>query len=40
MFEVELENGIEKLGPSAITIADFEGLEGHSKSILKRIRRK
>tara|TARA_B100001093_G_scaffold506887_1_gene566561 strand:+ start:2397 stop:3680 length:1284 start_codon:yes stop_codon:yes gene_type:complete len=34
------KNGIEKLGPSAITIADFEGLEGHSKSILKRIRRK
>ena len=32
--------GIETLGPSAITIANFEGLDGHSKSILKRIRRK
>ncbi len=32
--------GIESLGPSAITIANFEGLEGHSKSIFKRIRRK
>ena len=25
--------GIEKLGPSAITIADFEGLKGHSESV-------
>ena len=34
------KNGIVSLGPSAITIANFEGLEGHSKSILKRIRKK
>jgi histidinol dehydrogenase len=34
------KNGIESLGPSAITIANFEGLEGHSKSILNRIRKK
>ena len=34
------KKGIESLGPSAITIANLEGLEGHSKSILKRIRRK
>ena len=34
------KKGIEKLGPSAIRLANFEGLEGHSKSILKRIRGK
>ena len=32
--------GIDKLGPSAITLANYEGLEFHAKSILKRIRRK
>jgi histidinol dehydrogenase len=34
------KKGIESLGPSAITIANLEGLEGHSKSILKRMRSK
>ncbi len=34
------KKGIETLGPSAITLANFEGLEGHSKSIKLRIRRK
>jgi len=32
--------GIDKLGPSAITLANYEGLEFHAKSIIKRIRRK
>ena len=32
--------GMEKLGPSAITLANFEGLAGHAQSIKKRIRRK
>jgi len=34
------KKGIETLGPSAITLANFEGLEGHSKSIKLRIGRK
>ena len=34
------KKGIETLGPSAITLANFEGLEGHAKSIKIRIRRK
>ncbi len=34
------KKGIETLGPSAITLANFEGLEGHAKSIELRIRRK
>ena len=32
--------GIDKLGPSAITLANYESLEFHAKSIIKRIRRK
>tara|TARA_B100000900_G_scaffold383778_1_gene372014 strand:- start:586 stop:1872 length:1287 start_codon:yes stop_codon:yes gene_type:complete len=32
--------GIESLGPSAITLANYEGLKAHAKSIVKRIRRK
>ncbi|MBA1340070.1 MAG: histidinol dehydrogenase [Pelagibacterales bacterium] len=34
------KKGIETLGPSVITLANFEGLEGHAKSIELRIRRK
>jgi len=34
------KKGIETLGPSAITLANYEGLVGHAKSIKKRIRRK
>ena len=34
------KKGIETLGPSAITLANFEGLEGHAKSVELRIRRK
>ena len=34
------KKGIETLGPSAITLANYEGLAGHAKSIEKRIRRK
>ncbi len=34
------KKGIESLGPSVITLANFEGLEGHAKSIKLRIRRK
>jgi histidinol dehydrogenase len=34
------KKGIETLGPSAITLANYEGLEGHAKSIEIRIRRK
>ena len=34
------KKGIETLGPSAITLANFEGLKGHAKSIELRIRRK
>ena len=33
------KKGIETLGPSAITLANYEGLAGHAKSIEKRIRR-
>ena len=34
------KNGIESLGPSVITFANYEGLVGHANSIKKRIRRK
>ncbi len=34
------KKGIESLGPSVITLANYEGLVGHAKSVVKRIRRK
>ena len=34
------KKGIESLGPSAITLANYEGLAGHAYSVKKRIRRK
>ena len=34
------KKGIESLGPSAITLANYEGLIGHAQSVVKRIRRK
>ena len=34
------KKGIESLGPSVITLANYEGLKGHAQSIIKRIRRK
>ena len=34
------KNGIEKLGPSVITLANYEGLQAHAQSVKKRIRRK
>ncbi len=34
------KKGIETLGPSVITLANYEGLEGHAQSVEKRIRRK
>ncbi len=34
------KKGIEKLGPSVITLANYEGLVAHAQSIKKRIRRK
>ena len=34
------KKGIETLGPSVITLAKFEGLEGHAKSVELRIGRK
>ena len=34
------KKGIETLGPSAITLANFENLKGHAKSVEIRIRRK
>ena len=34
------KKGIESLGPSVITLANYEGLSGHAKSVEKRIRRK
>ena len=33
------KKGIESLGPSVITLANYEGLAGHAKSVKKRIRR-
>ena len=33
------KKGIETLGPSVITLANYEGLAGHAKSVKKRIRR-
>ena len=34
------KKGIENLGPSVITLANYEGLAGHAQSVKKRIRRK
>ncbi len=34
------KKGIESLGPSVITLANYEGLVGHAESVVKRIRRK
>ena len=34
------KKGIESLGPSVITLANYEGLAGHALSVIKRIRRK
>ncbi len=34
------KKGIETLGPSVITLANYEGLDGHAQSIVQRIRRK
>ena len=34
------KKGIESLGPSVITLANYEGLIGHAQSVVKRIRRK
>ena len=34
------KKGIESLGPSVITLANYEGLNGHAQSVIKRIRRK
>ncbi len=34
------KKGIESLGPSVITLANYEGLVGHACSVKKRIRRK
>ena len=34
------KKGIESLGPSVITLANYEGLVGHAHSVNKRIRRK
>jgi len=33
------KKGIESLGPSVITLANYEGLAGHAQSVKKRIRR-
>ena len=34
------KKGIESLGPSVITLANYEGLAGHAQSVKNRIRRK
>ncbi len=34
------KKGIESLGPSVITLANYEGLVGHAQSVVKRMRRK
>ena len=34
------KKGIETLGPSVITLANYERLTGHAQSVIKRIRRK
>ena len=34
------KKGIENLGPSVITLANYEGLAGHAQSVVKRIGRK
>ena len=34
------KKGIESLGPSVITLSNYEGLVGHAQSVKKRIRRK
>ena len=33
------KKGIESLGPSVITLANYEGLKGHAQSIKKRIKK-
>ena len=33
------KKGIESLGPSVITLANYEGLVGHAQSVIKRLRR-
>ncbi len=33
------KKGIESLGPSVITLANYEGLVGHAQSVVKRLRR-
>ena len=33
------KKGIESLGPSVITLANYEGLKGHAQSIIKRIKK-
>tara|TARA_E500000178_G_scaffold299669_1_gene307482 strand:- start:215 stop:1498 length:1284 start_codon:yes stop_codon:yes gene_type:complete len=34
------KKGVESLGPSVITLANYEGLQAHAQSVKKRIRRK
>ena len=34
------KKGFQSLGPSVITLANYEGLVGHARSVVKRIRRK
>ena len=34
------KKGVESLGPSVITLANYEGLAAHAESVKKRIRRK
>ncbi len=34
------KKGIESLGPSVITLANYEGLKGHAQSIIKRIKKR
>ena len=34
------KKGIESLGPSVITLANYEGLKGHAQSIKKRIKKR
>jgi histidinol dehydrogenase len=34
------KKGIESLGPSVITLANYEGLAGHSQSVKKRLKGK
>ena len=34
------KKGVENLGPSVITLSEFEGLKGHSNSVKIRIKNK